>query len=173
MTEKKIWEELVEAFKDIKNGLDAVLKTGLQILVEYINCDRATVFMLDKNEQVYRSRFIIDQKGLIELEERISSESGNQELTDLVLGKRALVVTDGGLGAYLPLKNERGVFGLVRVDNVVTRTPLSEDQLKHFQEFVARFGIGVESALLQDRNQNLTDELLILSKINNSIHGPG
>ncbi len=169
MTEKKIWEELVEAFKDIKNGLNAVLKTGLQILVEYINCDRAAVFMLDKNEQVYRSRFIIDQKGLIELEEKVSSESGNQELTELVLGKRALVMSDGGLGAYLPLKNERGVFGLVRVDNVVTRTPLSEDQLKHFQEFVARFGIGVESALLQDRNQNLTDELLILSKINNSI----
>ncbi|MBI5555044.1 MAG: sensor domain-containing diguanylate cyclase, partial [Elusimicrobia bacterium] len=135
----------------------------------YISCDRATVFILDKNEQVYRSRFIIDQQGRIELEENISSASSDRELADLVLGNRWLVVTAEGLSAYLPLKNERGVFGLVRVDNVATRTPLSEDQLKHFQDFVSKFGIGVESALLQERNQNLTDELLILSKINNSI----
>jgi len=87
-------------------------------------------------------------------------------LTDLILGKQLLVVTDGGLVAHLPLKNERGVFGLVRVDNVVTRAPLREDQLKHFQDFVSQFGIGIESALLQERNQTLTDELLILSKIN-------
>lgn len=167
--QKKVWEELVEAFKDIKNGLDAVLKKGLQALLNYVNCDRATVFLLDKNEQVFKSRFIIDGKGLLNLEEKISTESGEPDLGELMLGKKECVIADNGLTIYLPIRNDSGVIAILRADMMVSKTPFSDEQMKRVQEFVGKFEIGIEGAFLQEKNQNLTDELLVLSRINNSI----
>lgn len=167
--QKKVWEELVEAFKDIKNGLDAVLKKGLLALVNYVECDRATVFILDKNEQVYKSKFIIDRKGVLVLEEKITADSSGPEISEVMLGKKSYALSDGGVTAYLALKTDNGIIGLLRADNVVSKAVFTEEQLKHLQEFTGKFEIGVESALLQEKNQNLTDELLVLSRINNSI----
>ena len=167
--QKKVWEELVEAFKDIKNGLDAVLKKGLLALINYVECDRATVFILDKNEQVYKSKFIIDRKGVLVLEEKITVDSSGPEITEVMLGKKNYALSDGGVTAYLALKTDNGIIGLLRADNVVSKAVFTDEQIKHLQEFTAKFEIGVESALLQEKNQNLTDELLVLSRINNSI----
>lgn len=167
--EKKKGQDFLTLFKEIKNGLAAVLKTGLTTLIDHLHCDRAAVFMLDKNAQVYVGKFTQDLTGLTALAEQITIDNSNQVLTDLLKSEKKTSPSEDGLSMWAVLKNEGEIVGLLRLENTIGRQPFNEEQNQRLQEFASHFEIIIESALLQEKNKTLADELLVVSRINNSI----
>lgn len=169
MGQKEIWRDVVETFRDIKYGLDGVIQKGLPFLAKYVGCDRAALFILDKNEQIYISKYIADQDKIIPVEEKFSLESGNVALNSLILNKNTFVLDPSNLFAYNLVTTEQGVSGVVRIDNTISNIAFQEDQLQRFQDFVAKFSILIDNAVMHEKNKTLTDELLVISKINKAI----
>lgn len=169
MDQKEIWRDVVEAFRDIKYGLDGVIQKGLSFIGRYVGCDRAALFVLDKNEQIYISKYIADQSKIISVEEKFSLESGNETLNTLILGKNTFALDASGLFAYHTITTDQGVTGIVRIDNTVSNVAFQDAQLQRFQDFVGKFSILIENAVRHEKNKTLADELLVVSKINKAI----
>src|SRR5258706_13119102 len=97
-----------------KNGLRA---HALRYLCEFMQVDRAAVFLYDEARQTLVARQLVDRADILPGEEEIAILP-DSPLGRLLAGKRDyLILTEPNAIAYIALRAFGHIFGVLRVEN--------------------------------------------------------
>jgi diguanylate cyclase (GGDEF)-like protein len=175
-----LYRQLMEAMRE---GLpqSEIFKRIITVATRGLGYDRAGIFLAEKNDPKIKLVMGINAKGKYEKQAReftLTRSKGKEPISDVFFGHRRNFVMNlkPGKGAaartktrmagmdpgvenhaIVPLEVGRGkIIGLLAVDNLFSRRPISSADLSSLMDFATQAGLAIQSIQMHHKILNLT-----------------
>jgi diguanylate cyclase (GGDEF)-like protein len=146
-----------------------LLAHALRYLCEFMQVDRAAVFLYDEPRQTLVARLLVDRADVLPGEEEIAILP-NSPLGRVLSGKKTyLLLSQPSHIAYIALRAFGEIFGVLRVENVHGKRPFTEKDIPLLNDFAHELSTAVHSLELATTEREQVAQMRAMHEVSNAI----
>src|SRR5882672_7082451 len=146
-----------------------LLAHALRYLCEFMQVDRAAVFLYDEPRQTLVARQLVDRADILPGEEEIAI-TPDSPLGKLLSGKRTYLILNEPNGiAYIALKAFGNIFGVLRVENVHGKRPFTEKDIPLLNDFAHELATAVHGLERAGSERDQVAQMRAMHEVSNAI----
>ncbi len=149
------------------NDLDKALRLNLDILIQNVSFDRASIFLYEEQQGIIYPNMIMTVRGEMEIEGEISLRENPESNFSIALIQNRQIAVSGypEFGVFIPLINESIKIGVLRLDNFIKKRTLKKKDAVQAGVFAESFKQGIFNCLTYRRFHDQIKKLTTLTRI--------
>jgi diguanylate cyclase (GGDEF)-like protein len=154
----------------IPRDKNELLSHALRYLCEFMQVDRAAVFLYDEARQTLVARQLVDRADVLPGEEEIAIMP-ESPLGRLLAGKRSYLILNGGphAVAYIALRAFGNIFGVLRVENLRGQRPFTEKSIPLLNDFAHELATAMHGLELAAAEREQVAQMRAMHEVSNAI----
>jgi len=154
----------------IPRDKNELLAHALRYLCEFMQVDRAAVFLYDEARQTLVARQLVDRADVLPRAEEIAIMP-EPPLARLLAGKRAYLLIDEGAHniAYIALRAFGNIFGVLRVETLRGQRPFTEKSIPLLNDFAHELATAMHGMELAATEREQVAQMRALHEVSNAI----